>query len=264
MAEYAAQLMVMPEISAIDGAVLDRYSAISTCMNTASAASVTNLRSWMSQSAIHRERLDARWSGLRHRLSAKLAPHSSDSFDDGRSLIEWGYLDQFRSSFVEAIGVPGGFASLLGRIHSKIEPGRVGYRDCEVWTAEDTLGNYVRYPAHQSIVEQLSRLDDFVVRYHKKYCALTATVAMAAISNLHPFRDGNGRVSRIVFNAIVNRGVRNTVYLPIYELSSLSNCGFLLYLREAQYFNNWGGLADFFECSCRNLFDEVVDVRLPS
>ena len=72
--------------------------------------------------------------------------------------------------------------------------------------------------------------------------------------NVHPFGDGNGRVARVVFNWMMLERARRFAYLPLSELAALSDGGFLLRLREAQYFGRWNGLVQFIHLAASRLF----------
>jgi len=68
---------------------------------------------------------------------------------------------------------------------------------------------------------------------------------MTALCNVHPFGDGNGRVSRLVFNALLRGPDDEGPYIPLHELGRVSRAGFLIAMRLAQYRNEWGMLASF-------------------
>jgi len=68
---------------------------------------------------------------------------------------------------------------------------------------------------------------------------------MTSLCNLHPFADGNGRLSRIVFNALLTTDGVRTPYVPLYELGRVSRGGFLIASRLAQYRGDWSALASF-------------------
>ncbi len=70
---------------------------------------------------------------------------------------------------------------------------------------KDGLGNIVHYGAPQSrIIGLLKELIEWYNKNKEKYPALVlAVVAHNQFENIHPFRDGNGRVGRILLNNIL-------------------------------------------------------------
>lgn len=73
-----------------------------------------------------------------------------------------------------------------------------------------------------------------------------ATVVLAALLNMHPFKDGNGRVARMMFNVVCWRaGMPDTLYLPLKEMFLLSKGGFEIRLRQLEINNDWNGLLDY-------------------
>lgn len=72
----------------------------------------------------------------------------------------------------------------------------------------------------------------------------------ASILSIHPFKDGNGRVSRVVLNCCLCYIFGKSMYFPESELSHISKYGFLLCKREAQLFGRWKPLIDLF---CRSV-----------
>jgi len=68
---------------------------------------------------------------------------------------------------------------------------------------------------------------------------------MAALLNAHPFADGNGRASRLLFNYILRQSTEVPYYVPLYELAWLSRGSFVLCVREAEMLGNWAPLCRF-------------------
>ena len=70
---------------------------------------------------------------------------------------------------------------------------------------KDGLGNIIHYGAPQSrVVGLLKELIEWYNKHRDKYPALVlATVIHNQFENIHPFRDGNGRVGRLLLNNIL-------------------------------------------------------------
>ena len=78
-------------------------------------------------------------------------------------------------------------------------------KEGEEVVVKDGLGNVVHYGAPQSrIVDLLKELIEWYIKYETKYPALVlAIVIHNQFENIHPFRDGNGRVGRLLLNNIL-------------------------------------------------------------
>lgn len=75
---------------------------------------------------------------------------------------------------------------------------------------------------------------------------LVATAALVLLTNAHLFSDGNGRLSRALFNYILHRaGLPVAVYIPVYELALRSRGGFLIRVRQAELRNAWNPLVEY-------------------
>lgn len=73
--------------------------------------------------------------------------------------------------------------------------------------------------------------------------AWRATVMQAALLNLHPLGDGNGRASRVLFNSLLwGDAVAADRYLPIYELRRFAPYTFEIALRRAEIQGDWDAL----------------------
>ena len=73
---------------------------------------------------------------------------------------------------------------------------------------KNLLGEILHEGAPQTrVVSLLKELVDWHSRYRKEYPALIrAIVVHNQFENIHPFRDGNGRIGRILLNFILLQG----------------------------------------------------------
>lgn len=136
------------------------------------------------------------------------------------------------------------FESML-YIYHNITGNNDGFRTVPVRSKLDNYENCVIYPNHTLIKQSISDLYDFLSIYKKDNPLFSAMVSMISIFTTHPFTDGNGRVGRILFNSIIFSEFNTEYYLPLYELSELSEGGFRIRHRIAQYKNNWLPLSEF-------------------
>ena len=161
-----------------------------------------------------------------------------------RYVIESAAYREFVNADLSIMQSPKELISLLCRLSSAVGgPGQV--REINVGTMRDRQGGQVVFPDVRLISERVRELSIFFSKYWMSKPLIFATVMMNGVANIHPFLDGNGRVSRVLFNLLLNTSLRTNCYIPIYELSELSRGGFLIRLRDAQYNGNWGPLIEY-------------------
>lgn len=120
----------------------------------------------------------------------------------------------------------------------------------------DRSGCSVRFPAPDEIVPRLWQIFECLSFNYTRHPVFAATVALSAISSLHPLSDGNGRLSRVMFNIIIAKRFGLDLYIPLYELSEISRGGYIISVREAQYNNSWTSLSQFI-LNCLLLFAPI-------
>jgi hypothetical protein len=185
-----------------------------------------------------------RLESLKHPLSDHLAPHATDKFHNFRSLTEHKSTEQF--DIKEALATFEGFKGGLIKICGHVRGRQVGFRTGQMTTVPDRLGQCVRYPGAEAIERGMLELFNGWRNSIHHEPGMAAIGILAGIAWLHPFEDGNGRVARMLFNASLTfNHVKRNAYVPLYEASALSLCGFLLRLRQAQYHREWTPLCNF-------------------
>ena len=133
--------------------------------------------------------------------------------------------------------------SLLQMVVRRLEAGT--WRKSDVWCRPDRLGCAVRFPHHGKIRARLLELHERLEANYAPQPLFAATLALCSLSSLHPLTDGNGRLSRIIFNTIVRTRFDPDFHIPLYALDHASNAGYIISLRRAQHHNQWADLAAF-------------------
>lgn len=161
-----------------------------------------------------------------------------------KSMEEWEVLrwawPRLRQSLDQRDGA--GFRDALIDI-AKRAGGGEGLRRQDVRTCPDAAGRVVVFPHWRTIPDRLDALFRLLVMETPYPSGLNAGIALVCISHCHPFTDGNGRISRIIFNTIMqSKYERPVFYLPIFELSALSRGMFIMSVRSAELHGGWDDL----------------------
>ena len=185
--------------------------------------------------------MPAAWrAAFTHRLSEHFSQFNPprakavSSPDEAGALQQWQLDDahlQNSETFIAALTRLNGH--LLG-CHPTLRTGTIG-------TEPDLNGSSIEFPSPVNTVDQIDWLRCRIRDERDKVLLLHAAIcSLPIITNSHLFTDGNGRLSRAVFNHILHRiGMPSDVYLPVYELMDASKGGFLIRLRQAEIQNEW-------------------------
>jgi hypothetical protein len=215
------------------------------------------ISAWLAlQPVRHRNLGLLRLEQLEHALSDYIVAAVSDASTDGRSMLELEVMKQLPP--IESVRNEDALMELLLLTHQRVSGDTEGFRRDDVRTRPDRMGNCVQYPPFNVIAPSLGQLYDHWCEYAMAKRGLAAVVTLAAVTNLHPFQDGNGRVARVLFNHLLNAGRDEPIYLPLHEIAALSRGGFLIRLRQAQYHAEWEPLLDFLASNAETLFASVA------
>ena len=214
---------------------------------------MNRLSAWLMREPVrHRDLGPLRIEQLEHELSDYIMLAVSDQPADGRSMVEFEVMKQLPP--ITSVGDYKAFEGLLLHLHQRVCDSAEGFRRGEIQTQPDRMGHCVRYPAPDVIKPSLRQLYDHWCEHATSTPGLVAVVTLAAVTNLHPFQDGNGRVARVLFNHLLNADQQESIYLPIHEIAALSRGGFLIRLRQAQYHGGWFPFFDFLVTCAETLF----------
>lgn len=133
------------------------------------------------------------------------------------------------------------FITALTRLNGHLVGCQPTLRTGTIGTEPDLNGSSIEFPSLVDTAHQIDWLRCKIRDERDKVLLLLAAISsLPIITNLHLFTDGNGRLSRAVFNHILHRiGMPSDVYLPVYELMDASKGGFLIRLRQAEIQNEW-------------------------
>lgn len=135
------------------------------------------------------------------------------------------------------------FLALILQIGSAGSSATRSFRNRPVYIGRDLHGRYVEYPDHQEIESQLVTLWSVLIDQSLPG-VFRAIVAYVAIVGIHPLLDGNGRLSRTLFNLILfSEGLATDAYVPLKEAYNLSLGAISIQTKRALIKNDWNGIS---------------------
>ena len=185
---------------------------------------------------------------LAHDLSGHFPIQDGRVARCSRAAVEWRVLCRCHRDLRGALhrGDCAHFIDTLTTI-GKCVSGVDGFRCGPVGTTADANGHRVLFAPETTIDNRLQNLFEVLMVKEAPSSSFNAILAAVWLTNCHPFVDGNGRTSRILFNMLIQRDLEIPLfYLPIYELALLSRQGFIISVREAEVFGRWHPLYEFY------------------
>lgn len=151
------------------------------------------------------------------------------------------------------------FIALIEHVASSLHEEETRIRKgFNVMTKPDSQGEHWKFVDWRLVKRELFSLQDFIVQHDPvNNTVFRASVFLGAFNCIHPLRDGNGRTSRIMFNALLHSGLdQPKFYIPLKEFMGLSRYGFELAMRESLIFGRWATLVAF----CSNILLVMAEV----
>ena len=183
---------------------------------------------------------------FRHELSDHFKHVHISKTSTGRTAAEFDALKHWQIDTSD-VQNSANFIAALARLNRIFVGTKIMMRSGKIGTNADMNGVSVRFPPVKFSVSQVDWLRVGMSDDNGKASQLLCAIAsLPILTNSHLFTDGNGRVSRVVFNHILHRiGLPPNVYLPVYEIMTLSQGGFLIRLRQAEIQNLWEPFISF-------------------
>jgi Fic family protein len=139
------------------------------------------------------------------------------------------------------------FIQAIARLNRGFLHNKSKLRRDRIFIKSDSEGNAVEFPDVNTTFEQMEWLRQNIKDVTPSHPPLlTAITCLPILTNSHLFFDGNGRVSRAIFNHMLRHiGLPAHVYLPVYEIMIASRGGFLIRLRQIETQNIWEPFVTF-------------------
>jgi hypothetical protein len=197
-----------------------------------------------------RDAVDQRWLKLWHPYSERAVMASSvRGYAWGRSIQEHETLEATMPSFF-SLSSGSEATTLMDWIAATsrlLGTSRPGIRTSDVFSARNDAGYRSLFPPQTMIAERIEQIHRFVCLNKDRHPVFTAVVAMVALTSCHPLYDGNGRMGRILFNAIFREcRVTSLDYIPLYDFFWISGLGYEIRVMSARNDDDWVPLFEYF------------------
>jgi Fic family protein len=182
-------------------------------------------------------------------LSFAVEAKSLEGVGDTRSQSERQVLSRFGSSLLYAYSTEQAevIEEALLRLSSLLLARRITRRFGRMSLRGSDEGAVIELPSTHAAEKQLRRICEVLAKPALGSPFLRAVWLLVAMVNAHPFIDGNGRMSRILFNfEMIRFGMPPQAYIPIFAAMSCSGGGFEIRLREAEVLGRWDPIVLYF------------------
>jgi Fic/DOC family len=139
------------------------------------------------------------------------------------------------------------FVHVLECVVSDFLSTSVHRRTTPAFIVPDAQGVGWQCPRSEEMIPRLAELHQYISSNADRSPLQTAIVALVMLSCIHPFMDGNGRLSRVVFHAILRKsGSLPEFYIPLKDFYALSAFGFEIRLRHTFLTSDWAEIMVYF------------------
>lgn len=173
---------------------------------------------------------------------------------------EWATLARVFAQLhdARAARAPGALLATIHEVMARLT-GDPALRDRDRCASPDRFGRYVTYPAPALIGAQLQRIVERVCEPDPRPRSFDLALLLVAITNCHPFIDGNGRLARILGNGLLNDSATvPRLYLPLREIARLARGGYVLRVRLVETQGDWVPLARLLRAAMRLWHDHLL------
>jgi hypothetical protein len=178
---------------------------------------------------------------LEHPLSATFASVHPPKAVMLRSPLEAEVLADHWTAL--AMGSPDTFVAVVLSLATSLTGTSANVRRGHIFLGADASGTRIELTAPARVPAALAACGNFLYRHASTHPVFTAVVVLALFVNIHPLVDGNGRVARVLYNfCLKTGGLRQTDYVPFYEIAERSRGGYEIALRKAEIRRDWAAL----------------------
>jgi hypothetical protein len=189
---------------------------------------------------------DAVWAALEHPLSFA-APASKVADGWLRTQDELHTLQRHRDTLRDALAAPDiePLTRLLPALYSGVTGRAAVTHPSGRNRTEPFMGVSVAFLSPEEGITSFERMRVWLRENADLPAVIRASVALATVTNVHAFGDGNGRVARILANHVLLANTAPGAYVPLHEYALGSRRSLTFRIREAELRNDWSGLVGF-------------------
>jgi hypothetical protein len=187
----------------------------------------------------HAKTINKRLARLADPLVAYVPEHLRRPLFKQRSVIEAGIADALPPVSRAVLANGNAWRDCLLTIAAGVHGAGTGLRTTEITTEPGYNGNVIAYPPAALVGPLLHLAAREVAQHPSASLCETAAYAMLACTTVHPFTNGNGRTSRILFNLILRGQYPGLPYLNIKEITQFSAGDFLIATNRVHFQKDW-------------------------
>lgn len=181
---------------------------------------------------------------LKHRLSTHYMARQIEEKHEDRTYYERNLVNAFSLSYDDIIKCSDfdAFWHFLSHCSGRINSQSPGIRTTTMRSSPDINGCYIRYIDYEYLVDGMKQIWTLILN-PPSLCLFSAVVSTTALLVYHPFHGGNGRLCRLLLNAMLKRDQDN--YTPLHDIYNQSYGGYLIRSRQVQPFGEWDEIFSF-------------------
>lgn len=184
---------------------------------------------------------------LQHRLSTYVDHHLSiQRFLEKSSITEYKIFASIMGLIKRDRLIVSDINTLILCISKMLSNNTSDIRNVHVQTKWDSYKNLWRYPKPEEVRNMIVHASAVINRLYATSEMAASIYALVVISKIHPLVDGNGRLSRIISNVLLNLNNDRPIYIPFFEFSHLGRQALLLSKRETETAQRWDPVVNWY------------------
>ena len=188
---------------------------------------------------------------LRHQLCAYMAPPLVAAWEEtDRTPIERRVLDENMPELLHCVntGLSQRMRELLQNLAMQLTHGQAHLRTGQMRVRGSDRQVDIHMPSAEQADAQLTRIAERLFLPRRQHALSEAAQILALVVNAHAFGDGNGRLSRLLFNFVLRQQgtLPHSAYVPVFAGCRAAGGGYEIRLRQAELHGNYSPLVTFF------------------
>lgn len=221
--------------------VIPRWSDLSSALRGKLQRSAGRLMQWKRFDPAMLSLLpEATFAPLYHGLSDHFVSANGLPPAKKRSPVENRVLNTLGARIRDAASDAAAFSNALNQANGALEPGSLRRSGRETSVIRGA-GAAIQFLPCDDIARQIETLRLRLLEPPCRERALfDAAAVLMLVTNAHPYRDGNGRLGRLLFNLCLRRsGLPDHSYVAVSEIANRSRGGYEIRLRQAEVLGEW-------------------------